>query len=149
MEQQICHDCGVMEGEIHEYGCDMENCPFCGGQLISCDCCYTKLGFNVDWKHPTCGLPLEIYENGLPDDLHDKWMKILNDRGRVPYIVYPNMCARCGELWPDMFMVPTEEWNYYIESSERDKMLCRKCYNEIKFLIDNAKNFEHLKKKEE
>src|SRR5665647_411105 len=33
-----CHDCGVSEGEIHEYGCDMEVCPFCGGQLISCDC---------------------------------------------------------------------------------------------------------------
>ncbi len=33
-----CHDCGAKEGEIHMWGCDMEECPFCGGQLISCDC---------------------------------------------------------------------------------------------------------------
>lgn len=33
---QVCHDCNVKEGEIHEPGCDMETCPICGGQLISC-----------------------------------------------------------------------------------------------------------------
>lgn len=33
-----CHDCGAKEGEIHQEGCDMERCPKCLGQLISCDC---------------------------------------------------------------------------------------------------------------
>lgn len=33
---QVCHDCGIKEGEIHKLGCDMEACPICGGQLISC-----------------------------------------------------------------------------------------------------------------
>lgn len=33
-----CWDCGVKTGEYHHPGCDMEQCPFCGGQFISCDC---------------------------------------------------------------------------------------------------------------
>jgi hypothetical protein len=33
-----CHDCACKGGDLHHWGCDMERCPKCGQQLISCDC---------------------------------------------------------------------------------------------------------------
>lgn len=35
-----CHDCGIInrKGNYHHFGCDIERCPKCGLQLISCGC---------------------------------------------------------------------------------------------------------------
>lgn len=45
-----CGDCGCNEGEIHNFFspednncCDMEMCPICKGQLLSCDCDKNKI----------------------------------------------------------------------------------------------------------
>lgn len=35
-----CADCNVQPEECHHPGCDQEECPRCGGQILSCECFY-------------------------------------------------------------------------------------------------------------
>ena len=34
----VCGDCAADPGQLHVPGCDVEKCPKCKGQLISCGC---------------------------------------------------------------------------------------------------------------
>ena len=36
-----CTGCGAVRGEPHHQHCDQEECPRCGGQLVSCACALT------------------------------------------------------------------------------------------------------------
>ena len=36
-ESSRCGDCGCRYGGLHHPGCDLETCPACGGQFLSCD----------------------------------------------------------------------------------------------------------------
>lgn len=113
----FCHDCGAREGELHNscftrpYSiCEMETCPICHEQLLGCSCL-----------------------DGLSEqEAIDK----LNKAGRIPWIQYPNICGKCGKLWPEMFRVPDEEWKHYIDPHRRHLLLCRECYDYIKEMID-------------
>lgn len=37
-KREKCPDCDVGVGELHDDGCDIELCPDCGFQRLSCDC---------------------------------------------------------------------------------------------------------------
>ncbi len=95
-----CHDCGCKEGEIHEYGCDVEVCPFCGGQLCSCNCEYEKLGYHLDENKTFSGLPQDVYEKGVSDEEEKKYVNILEEKGRIPYLAIPPLCRSCGKTYP-------------------------------------------------
>ena len=113
----------------------MERCPFCGGQLLSCDCAYRHL----ELIQSDGTLPKDVYENGLSEELEKQWIGILESFGRIPYIIYPNLCAKCGAVWPEMFRVPDWEWKKYVQMDMQDEMLCRECYDYIKEVIDGNK----------
>jgi hypothetical protein len=39
-----CGDCGVKPGGFHHLGCDLQRCPVCGGQMLSCGCRFDEDG---------------------------------------------------------------------------------------------------------
>ena len=42
-EEDVCPACHAATGELHELGCPVEICPWCGGQLIHCHCRFEQL----------------------------------------------------------------------------------------------------------
>ena len=39
-----CGDCGVARGGHHHPGCDVQRCPLCRGQMMTCDCRFDEDG---------------------------------------------------------------------------------------------------------
>ncbi len=68
-ERGRCPACGAGEGEVHLIGCVVEICPWCNGQLHSCNCRFEKLG--VD----------EIEDEEQLED----FVELLEEKGRIVY----------------------------------------------------------------
>lgn len=65
----FCIVCAVQQGELHEFGCTVEICPWCDGQLSICNCRFEQLG---------------IEEITSEEEL-EKLRSLLEQKGRVPF----------------------------------------------------------------
>lgn len=64
-----CPACGVGEGELHFFGCVVEVCPWCAGQLSRCNCRFEQL-----------------QRDSIDDDQQvEKFFSLLEETGRVPF----------------------------------------------------------------
>jgi hypothetical protein len=46
-ELAACVACGVLAGELHLFGCPVELCPWCEGQVSRCNCRFDQLGVDL------------------------------------------------------------------------------------------------------
>ncbi len=103
---RACHDCAVLPGQLHEPGCDVERCPRCGGQMISCGCIYEACGMDyhsLEEAHP------DVYHGGPTEQMYRTWDEAWGAR-RMPWTGDWPGCARCRELGWYARLVPGRGW---------------------------------------
>jgi hypothetical protein len=77
-----CGDCGVRHGGWHHPGCDVQPCPVCRNQLMSCGCRFDEDEPEVDFS---LAEPLGVDGNGLLTER--MWLgeqEVVIHRGDVP-----------------------------------------------------------------
>lgn len=77
-----CHDCGIAAGGKHHPGCDMERCPRCAGQIISCGCLDEE---NKD-KLPSGSVDPKEFERE----------ELVSDYVMKHYVLGADKCRICG-----------------------------------------------------
>lgn len=73
-EEGLCSACQVAPGELHLFGCPVEICPWCDGQLSRCNCRFEQL-------------ELEEIEN---EEQLEEFFDRLEGKGRIPYAADQN-----------------------------------------------------------
>lgn len=61
-----CDDCGVARGGQHHLGCDMQRCPLCRGQLVTCYCSFDEYRDEDEDVLDDAGEAMFVDGNGVP-----------------------------------------------------------------------------------
>jgi len=69
INKELCKVCSVKDGEFHRFGCPIEICPWCQGQLVNCNCRFVQAGLK------------ELKTNAQLD----KFLEIVEAKGRIPF----------------------------------------------------------------
>ncbi|HSH12261.1 MAG TPA: hypothetical protein VLA15_00875 [Desulfurivibrionaceae bacterium] len=65
----LCPVCGTADGEPHTFGCPVEVCPWCEGQLTHCPCRFEKTG-----------------RKEFSQESHvDEFLELVERKGRIPF----------------------------------------------------------------
>jgi len=85
---ETCPDCGVKTGELHDLFCTKERCPFCGGQLITCNCIGGVLKLSDNERSAVD----EYRDDSIPplSGIMQRWRDALANKGRVPFEAFPD-----------------------------------------------------------
>ena len=99
-----CHDCDVAVGHLHLLGCDVERCPICGEQLISCSEKHFKLAEDgvvdrIPYVQPLvqCAVCNELFPRffQVPDKEWDKYV--------IPPLQREVLCRDCYDTMKELF----------------------------------------------
>ncbi len=100
-QRASCPDCGTFEGELHLHF------PYCDQE--QCPWCLTQL----------LSCP------------HHNQQQAVRRKGRIRFVLFPQLCARCGVQWPDFFMVPDRTWKKVVPRTHWEAILCRACFDAL------------------
>jgi len=78
-----CPECEVQIGQLHIPGCTLEDCPFCGGEIVGCGCIHTVLGLSAEESKY-----VESYLDASIEPIKsilERWNRALEQKGRLPY----------------------------------------------------------------
>lgn len=99
-----CGDCGAEEGQFHAHF------PLCDQE--KCPFCLEQLLSCAHREHP----------------------QKVRRKGRIRFVEFPQLCARCGAHWPDFFMVPDRTWKKVVPKTHWEAILCRACFDSLSTL---------------